>query len=238
MKRRRHSLFFDGAAQALPFDDGRVAHGGKVVGHDQAAGAGPRVADAEQPQRVDEGARGGPCGERDERTELQPDFLAAVTPDAVRDAYLRRCPEARAGENVFTSPQGDVDPEVYLPAFVRRYPFVFASDPKSDKLLLCVDTEAQMVSSTPDVKFFEGEQASKFTEDAIEFRKEFERQRRATVEFVEMLDKTGHRVATLLDRSSRPDLPLMTGIGQAAIRRASGPCPPFSPSRSPTRPVS
>lgn len=30
---------------------------------------------------------------------------------------------------------------------------------------------------------------------------------------VEMLDKTGHRVATLLDRSSRPDLPLMTGTG-------------------------
>ena len=38
-----------------------------------------------------------------------------------------------------------------------------------------------MVSSTPDVKFFEGEQASKFTQDAIEFCKEFERQRRATV---------------------------------------------------------
>ena len=81
------------------------------------------------------------------------------------------------------------DPDTYLPAFVRRYPFVFASDPKSDKLLLCVDTEAQMVSNTPDVKFFDGDQASKFTQDAIEFCKEFERQRRATVEFVELLDK-------------------------------------------------
>ncbi len=39
------------------------------------------------------------------------------------------------------------------------------------------------------MKFFEGDQASKFTQDAIEFCKEFERQRRATVEFVEMLDK-------------------------------------------------
>ncbi|TKW73736.1 MAG: SapC family protein, partial [Bradyrhizobium icense] len=39
------------------------------------------------------------------------------------------------------------DPDSYIPAFVRRYPFVFASDPKSDKLLLCVDTEAAMVSS-------------------------------------------------------------------------------------------
>ncbi len=30
---------------------------------------------------------------------------------------------------------------------------------------------------------------------------------------VEMLDKTGRRVATLLDRKARPDLPLMTGVG-------------------------
>lgn len=95
----------------------------------------------------------------------------------------------RQNENEYIDAMGQPDPDTYLPAFVRRYPFVFASDPKSDKLLLCVDTEAQMVSNAPDVKFFDGENASKFTQDAIEFCKEFERQRRATVEFVELLDK-------------------------------------------------
>lgn len=95
----------------------------------------------------------------------------------------------RQNENEYVDASGQPDPDTYLPAFARRYPFVFASDPKNDKLLLCVDTEASMVSSTPDVKFFEGDQPSKFTQDAIEFCKEFERQRRATVEFVEMLDK-------------------------------------------------
>jgi hypothetical protein len=95
----------------------------------------------------------------------------------------------RQNENEYVDASGQPDPDTYIPAFVRRYPFVFASDPKSDKLLLCVDTEAAMVSSSPDVPFFEGEKASKFTEDAIEFCKEFERQRRATTEFVEMLDK-------------------------------------------------
>ena len=95
----------------------------------------------------------------------------------------------RQNENEYVDASGQPDPDTYLPAFVRRYPFVFASDPKSDKLLLCVDTEAPMVSSSPDVKFFDGDQPSKFTQDAIEFCKEFERQRRATLEFVEMLDK-------------------------------------------------
>ncbi len=95
----------------------------------------------------------------------------------------------RQNENEYVDSAGHPDQDAYLPAFVRRYPFVFASDPKSDRLLLCVDTAAEMVSSTPDVKFFDGDQPSKFTQDAIEFYKEFERQRRATVEFVEMIDK-------------------------------------------------
>jgi len=95
----------------------------------------------------------------------------------------------RQNENEYVDSNGQPDPDVYLPAFARRYPFVFASDPKSDRLLLCVDTAAEMVTSSPDVKFFDGDQASKFTQDAVEFCKEFERQRRATVEFVEMLDQ-------------------------------------------------
>jgi hypothetical protein len=44
-----------------------------------------------------------------------------------------------------------------------------------------------MVSNQPDVPFFENGQPSKFTTDAIEFCKEFERQRRATVDFVKLI---------------------------------------------------
>ena len=89
----------------------------------------------------------------------------------------------RQGENVFVDNNGQPDPDTYIPAFVRRYPFVFAADQSDDRLLLCVDREAPMVSDQPDVPFFEGQDASKFTKDAIEFCKEFERQRRATTEF-------------------------------------------------------
>ncbi|HVY89990.1 MAG TPA: SapC family protein [Hyphomonadaceae bacterium] len=95
----------------------------------------------------------------------------------------------RQNENEYVDAAGQPDPDTYIPAFARRYPFVFASDPSNDKLLLCVDTEAAMVSNQPDVAFFEGDKPSKFTDDAIEFCKEFERQRRATLEFVEMLDQ-------------------------------------------------
>ncbi len=93
----------------------------------------------------------------------------------------------RQGQNLFVEPNGYVSEDHYVPAFVRRYPFVFAADDASDRLLLCVDRAAPMVSNQPDVPFFVDGQPSQFTNDAIEFCKEFERQRRATQEFANMI---------------------------------------------------
>ena len=93
----------------------------------------------------------------------------------------------RQGENEFVDAKGTPDPDHYVPAFARRYPFVFAADDNSDRLLLCIDRQAPMITQSPDVPFFEGEEPSKFTQDAIEFCKEFERQRRATMDFVKLL---------------------------------------------------
>jgi hypothetical protein len=93
----------------------------------------------------------------------------------------------RQGQNLFVEPNGYVSEDHYVPAFVRRYPFVFAADDASDRLLLCVDRAAPMVSNQPDVPFFVDGQPSAFTNDAIEFCKEFERQRRATTEFSNMV---------------------------------------------------
>lgn len=93
----------------------------------------------------------------------------------------------RQGQNLYVKEDGLVLEDHYIPAFVRRYPFVFASDEGSDRLLLCVDRAAPMVSNQPEVPFFQNGQPTQFTTDAIEFCKEFERQRRATVDFVKII---------------------------------------------------
>lgn len=93
----------------------------------------------------------------------------------------------RQGQNLYVDQNGHVLEDHYIPAFVRRYPFVFAADEGSDRLLLCVDRQAPMVSNQPEVPFFENGEPSQFTKDAIEFCKEFERQRRATLDFVKMV---------------------------------------------------
>ncbi|MEL7129520.1 MAG: SapC family protein [Pseudomonadota bacterium] len=95
----------------------------------------------------------------------------------------------RQGQNLYVTAEGHAEPDTYVPAFVRRYPFVFANDNNNDQLLLCVDVDAPMVSSEPEVSFFDGDQPSKFTQDAIEFCKEFERQRRSTLQFRDLLLK-------------------------------------------------
>ena len=53
----------------------------------------------------------------------------------------------RQGQNLFVDKNGFVFEDYYIPAFVRRYPFVFAADESSDRLLLCVDRQAPMVSN-------------------------------------------------------------------------------------------
>lgn len=93
----------------------------------------------------------------------------------------------RQGQNLYIDANGQPSPDNYMPAFARRYPFVFANDNAQDQLLLCVDRAAPMVSENPDVAFFEGDKPSKFTEDAIEFCKEFERQRRSTELFRDIM---------------------------------------------------
>ena len=97
----------------------------------------------------------------------------------------------RDGENLFVTADGQAEQDFYMPAFVRRYPFVFANDNQGERLLLCVDRDAPMVTNQPEVPLFENGQPTEFTQNAINFCEEFERQRRATVEFVNLVSSLG-----------------------------------------------
>ncbi|MGZ3297505.1 MAG: SapC family protein [Asticcacaulis sp.] len=93
-----------------------------------------------------------------------------------------------SGQNVFVSPEGTFRPDAYLPAFARRYPFVFANDEREERMILCVDTKAPMVTATnPDVPFFENGQATPYVENAMQFCSDFEQERRRTESFVALL---------------------------------------------------
>ena len=101
----------------------------------------------------------------------------------------------RPGMNVFLGGDGSLDPEVYLPAFARRYPFlpVLAASNQApqpeERVLVCIDRSAKMLSSTPELPFFEGDKPSRYTQEAIQFCREFDMLGRRTQEFVKLMEQ-------------------------------------------------
>jgi hypothetical protein len=94
----------------------------------------------------------------------------------------------QAGENLFITPEGDVTPDAYLPAYVRRYPFVLADDSTQGRLIVCIERGAAMLAeSGGDVPLFANGEATEYTQNAINFCNEFEVERRRTESFVELI---------------------------------------------------
>ena len=91
------------------------------------------------------------------------------------------------GENMFVDENGQFEPGVYIPAYVRRYPFVFANDDANNQMVLCVDRKAEFIVEGGDMPFFENGEPSEYTRNCIEFCNNFEMERQRTVGFVELL---------------------------------------------------
>ena len=93
----------------------------------------------------------------------------------------------RPGENLFIEANGDVRPEAYLPAYVRRYPFVFANDDAEKRLILCIDRAASFLVEGGETPLFDNGQPSAYVNNAMEFCNNFEQERLRTEAFVQLL---------------------------------------------------
>ncbi|WP_291842968.1 SapC family protein [Maricaulis sp.] len=95
----------------------------------------------------------------------------------------------RQGSNVFVSADGQFDSEHYMPAYVRRYPFVSAANPNDQPSTVCVDLDAEfVVTENSERPFFDANgEPTEYTRQAIDFVSAFENDARATEAFVERL---------------------------------------------------
>ncbi len=92
-----------------------------------------------------------------------------------------------AGENMFLRADGLFEPGAYIPAYIRRYPFVFANDDASKQMVLCIDRAAEFIVEGGDMPFFEGTEPSAYTKGCIEFCNNFEIERQRTMSFIQLL---------------------------------------------------
>jgi hypothetical protein len=98
------------------------------------------------------------------------------------------------GVNVFLDADGrPLDSTIYIPAYIRRYPFLLARlNPNSDELSLCFDSTSDAVGQFEDGQpLFDGDQPSDATKAILEFCEQFETAGQRTSAFMEDLKKSG-----------------------------------------------
>jgi hypothetical protein len=97
----------------------------------------------------------------------------------------------RDNENLFLEKDGRWREDAYVPAYVRRYPFIFSQVPNSDRLLLCVDEAADHFEQDSSQPFFVDGKPSENLQRALKFNEMFHAQLDQTREFGEWLEQNG-----------------------------------------------
>lgn len=93
----------------------------------------------------------------------------------------------RQDENLYVEASGEFRGDAYIPAYVRRYPFVFANDDQQQRLILCVDRGASFIKEGGQTPLFVDGQPSDYTKQAMEFCNNFEQERLRTESFIKLL---------------------------------------------------
>ena len=91
------------------------------------------------------------------------------------------------GDNLYVEASGAVRGDAYIPAYARRYPFVFANDQEQGRMILCIDRGAPFVAQGGQVPLFENGQPSAYVNSAMEFCNNFQQERQRTESFVALL---------------------------------------------------
>jgi hypothetical protein len=97
------------------------------------------------------------------------------------------------GVNVFVDADGKIEDDVYVPAYVRRYPYMLARlAPDAEELSLCFDPTSGLVGEYDDgAQLFEDGKPTETTNNILRFCEEFEMSAQRTVNFMTDLKATG-----------------------------------------------
>lgn len=128
----------------------------------------------------------------------------------------------KEGQNLFLK-DGRFEDGVYVPAYLRRYPFTLAGT-EGDDFVVCIDRDAPGFEEGGDGEaLFEGEEPTEFTKNAISFLNEFEAERKRTQLFVEVLIEADllevkHTVTVPADGSERELIADYYGVSEDRLR--------------------
>ncbi|MFF7057997.1 SapC family protein [Achromobacter spanius] len=94
----------------------------------------------------------------------------------------------RGQENLFVDADGQWRAGTYIPAYIRRYPFIFMENEDRSQFTLCVDEKAASVVEGRDNPFFdEAGEPTDLARSALEFCRDYQNQHAYTMEFAQAL---------------------------------------------------
>ncbi len=98
----------------------------------------------------------------------------------------------RDSENLFLNSKGEWAADTYIPAYIRRYPFIFSEMPGNDQLSLCIDLNDDVTEQNGEQKFFETDgKPTALANNALEFCKSYHAAAKHTIEFGKALADAG-----------------------------------------------
>jgi hypothetical protein len=91
-----------------------------------------------------------------------------------------------AGINTFFDDEGELREPAYVPAYIRRYPYLLAKlTPETDQLSLCFDPSSGLVMEDGEgVALFDGDEPTEHTKGVLTFCEQFEQSGMRTQQFV------------------------------------------------------
>jgi len=97
------------------------------------------------------------------------------------------------GVNTFVGADNMPPPDLYLPAYIRRYPFMLARlTPENEDMSLCFDPTPGLLGDFEEgLELFDGQEASEQTKQTLAFCEQFEQAARRTGQFMTDLVATG-----------------------------------------------
>jgi hypothetical protein len=95
----------------------------------------------------------------------------------------------RDQENLLVDGEGKWREGYYVPAYVRRYPFIFSEVQSSQQLVLCVDEASEHFETTSATPFFVDGKPSESLQRSLKFNETFQAHYEDTRRFGEWLEK-------------------------------------------------
>ena len=122
----------------------------------------------------------------------------------------------RDNENLFVNEKGEWLANTYIPAYIRRYPFIFARNDAGDRLTLCIDDAKGVLKKSEENRLFDAKgEPSALTNNALEFCRSYQ----AAAEQTEMFSKALEESGILIDRHAEIRLQNGTSTTLAGFRQ-------------------